>query len=157
MRFCQVALVLLVLLISTSCSYEEKRRTETTVEHSVDKFHETLNNEQYHEIYSQADAQLQGRISEAEFTGHLRNAHYQLGNTSGKAIVIVDDSIWRGLRRVFGPRREIVIHWNSPASDRIIANERFGWAVENNQAKLILYEFRPVCQKPCAIGFGPAK
>ena len=147
-------LIVLVMIWVSCSSYDEKRKTEAAVEHAVDKFHEQLNQEQYHDIYSQADSTLQNRLSQAEFTSQIRNAHEQLGSTSGKAFVRIDDSVWRGIRRTFGNKREIVNHGNSPGSDVIAANERFAWAVENDQPKLVSYDFQVVCKRPCQVGYG---
>jgi hypothetical protein len=148
-------LIFLFVVTTAACSYEEKSKTETAVEQAVDRFHELMNQEKYGDIYSATDEVLRGRTTEAEFTAQLRGAHEQLGRVSGKAIVIIDDSIWREFRKAFGSRREIVSHGNTPASESIIANERFSWSVENDQPRLLSYEFREVCKRPCAIGFGP--
>jgi len=154
MRFWHCTSILLVLVGCTSCAYEAKHKTETAIEQALDQFHEQLNHEQYHEIYSRSDSDLQDCITEAEFAAQLRNAHEQLGKTSGKAIVIINDTLRRNLRRAFGSKREIISHWNGPVSDVIVANERFVWAVENDQPKLLSYEFQSVCRKPCTVGFG---
>src|SRR5687768_3428628 len=120
MRFLLCASIFFVLTGVVACSsYEEKRKTETAIEKAVDKFHERLNHEQYHHIYADADSALHSRISEPEFTSQIRNAHQQLGTTHDKAIVIINDSMWRGLRKTFGADREIVSHMNMPAGDLI--------------------------------------
>jgi outer membrane protein assembly factor BamD (BamD/ComL family) len=107
MRLLICGSVLLGLIAFTSCSsYEEKKKTETAIEQAVDKFHEQLNQELYHDIYSEADSTLKSRVSEADFTSQMRSAHEQLGPANGKALVIIDDSIWRGLRKSFGGKRE---------------------------------------------------
>jgi len=152
----KLALIAVIVLFGcSSCSYEAKRKTETAVEQAVEKFHKELNEEQYQTIYHEADAELQSRATEADFTAELRSAHEQLGTASGKAYVFIDDSIWRGLRKAFGSKREIVAHGNSPGSDRIIGNEQFVWAVENDEPRLVSYKFQRICSKPCSIGFGP--
>ena len=144
----------LLLFGCSSCSYETKRKTEVAVEQAVERFDEALNQEQYQKIYAEADVDLRTRVSEAEFVSQLKYAHEQLGPTSGKAYVFIDDSVWRALRRALGTKREIVSHRNGPASTLIIANERFSWAVEDDQPKLVSYHFQSVCRKPCAVGFG---
>ncbi len=147
------AVFIVLVLVGCSCrSYEAKRKTETAVEEAVNKFHEQLNQEQYQAIYAESDAVLKNNSTESEFTAQLRDAHEQLGTTSGKAIVIIDDRGWRGFWAAFGPKRELVSNWDSPANDLIIANENFVWAVENEQPKLVSYQFRTVCRKPCSVG-----
>ncbi len=155
MRCKPAVLIVLILVGCSACSYEAKRKTETAVEQAVEKFHAELNEEQYQRIYAEADVDLRRSATEAEFTAQLRSAHEQLGRASGKAFVFIDDSVWRGLRNAFGTKREIVSHGNVPASDLIIGNEQFVWAVENDQPKLVSYKFQRVCSKPCAVGFGP--
>ena len=146
-------ITLLLLLVSTAaCSYEEKRKIETAVEQSVDRFRDQLRNQQYHEIYGESAPELRGRLSETEFTAQLAAAH-DYGASSSKAIVIINDSVWRGIKKTFSSR-EIVKHVGMASSDTIIANERFAWAVENGQPKLVSYEFTPICKKPCTVGFG---
>ena len=145
----------IILIGCASCSYEAKHKTETAVEQAAEKFHEALNAEQYQTIYNEADVELRNNITEGEFTAQLRSAHEQLGRVSGKVYVFIDDSVWRGLRKAFGSKREIVAHGNTPGSDTIIGNEQFVWAVENDAPKLVSYKFRRICSKPCAIGFGP--
>ena len=152
MRLLLCAFVAVLLIGCASCSYEKKRKTETAVEQAANSFHEQLNQEQYHDIYAKADSTLQNRLSEAEFTSKIRDAHEQLGPTHNKAIVIIDDSIWRGIRNTFGSRRGIISHWNMPDSNLIIADERFSWAVENDEPKLMSYEMRSICKKPCRVG-----
>jgi hypothetical protein len=154
MRSRLAVFVVLILIGGSSCSYEAKHKTETAVEHAVEKFHEELNEEQYQTIYYGADDELRSRVTEAEFTAQLRSVHEQLGRASGKAYVFIDDSVWRGLRKAFGTKREIVAHGNTPASDMIIGNEQFVWAVENDAPKLVSYKFKRVCSKPCTVGFG---
>jgi len=155
MRLLLCASISLVLIGCASCtSFEAKRKTEAAVEQAANNFHEQLNQEQYHDIYSQADRTLQDRLSEADFTSKLRDAHEKMGPTHNKAIVIIDGSIWRGIRNTFGSRREIISHWNMPDSSVIIADERFSWAVENDEPKLVSYEMRSICRKPCRVGFG---
>lgn len=155
MKFRFAVVALLVLVGCSSCSYEAKRKTETSVEQAVVKFHEQLNNEQYQTMYAEADADLRNKVTESEFIAHLKDAHEQLGTSSAKAYVFIDDSIWRAFRKTFVTNREIVSHVNVPASELIIANERFTWAVENDQPKLVSYHFQFLCKKPCSVGFGP--
>lgn len=155
MKFKLGLFVVLVLVVCSSCSYEAKRKTETAVEQAVERFHEQLNQEQYEIIYAESDADLRNNVTETEFISQLKYAHEQLGTTSGKAYVFIDDSIWRALRMAFGTKREIISHGNTPGSDFIIANERFAWAVEDDHPKLVSYHFQSVCKKPCAVGFGP--
>lgn len=155
----KLRLTVIVVLVLTSCScrsFEAKQKTEATVERAVDKFHEKLNQEQYQSIYVESDGNLRMSVSEEEFIEQLRQAHEQLGITSGKAIVIIDDRGWKGIQNAF-TKREIVRHWHMPANDSIIASENFVWAVENHQPKLVSYQFRTVCKKPCSIGFGLPK
>ena len=154
MRSKLAVFVALILVGCASCSYEAKRKTESAVEQAVEKFHEELNAEQYQKIYAEADGELRVSTTEAEFTAQLQSAHEELGRASGQAYVSIDDTVWRGLRQAFGAKREIVSHGNVPASDLIIGNERFVWAVENDQPKLVSYKFRRICNKPCAVGFG---
>ena len=153
-RILVCGLIFLGIIGCVSCSsFEEKRKTETAVEQAVDKFHDQLNQELYHDIYSQADATMQGQLTEEEFTLRLRSAHEQLGITHNKAMVSIRDSIGRGLRRALGSKRELIKHVDLTGSDVIIGSESFTWAVENDQPKLVSYEMRPICKKPCAIGF----
>jgi hypothetical protein len=146
--------IALILVGCSSCSYEAKRKTETAVERAVESFHQELNEEQYQRIYAEADGDLRSKVSEAEFTAQLQSAHEQLGRVSGKAFVFIDEGVWRGLRKALGRKREIVSHGNSPASDLIVGNEQFVWAVENDEPKLVSYRFQRVCSKPCTVGFG---
>jgi len=154
MRSRLLLFVVLILIVSTSCSYEAKRKTESAVEQAAEKFHEKLNEEQYQTIYYEADAELRNRVTEADFTDQLRSAHEQLGRVSGKVYVIIDDSVWRALRNAFGTKRETVAHRNFPASDTIMGDEQFVWAVENDAPKLVSYKFQRICSKPCKIVFG---
>ena len=147
-----VAIVLLVVACS-SCSHEAKHKTEVAVEQAVERFHELLNRSEYQKIYQEADRDLRDKVTEQEFTAQLSYAHEQMGPTSGRAYVFIDDSIWRGLRKAIGAKREIVSHGNTPGNEFVMAHERFAWAVENDQPKLVSYQFRTVCRKPCAVGF----
>lgn len=113
-RFSSFAL--LVLIGCSSGCFEDNRRAEKFLAQSITQFHEQLNDEHYHDIYLQADAELRSRLSEADFTVQLSAAHGQLGKTTNEPLVFVND-----------------------------------------QAKLVSYDFRFLCKKPCAIGFGPAK
>jgi len=155
MRSRVAVFVVLILIGCASCSYEDKRKTETAVEQAAEKFHEALNGEQYQTIYNEADVELRKSVTEAEFTTQLRSAHEQFGRVSGKVYVFIDDSVWRGLRKAFGTRREIVSHANLPASDLILGTEHFVWVVQNDEPKLVSYKFQRICSKPCSIGFGP--
>jgi hypothetical protein len=155
LRFCLA--ILIALLVSTSCaSYEEQQKLERVLSQSVERFHEQVNNEQFHDIYSQADSSLQQRVDEAAFTGQLRSAHDQLGTISGKAIVLLTGRALSDLKwaKIFG-REQIVSHGEMPNSELINASERFSWKIEDGQPKLASYEFRFICRKPCAVGFGP--
>ena len=146
--------ILIALLASTSCApYEEQQKLEKVLAQSVDRFHEQLNNEQFHDIYSQADASLQKRIDETAFTSQLRSAHDQLGRVAGKAIVLFTARAWSDLSwaRTFG-REQNFSYVVTPDSESIAANERFSWKIENDQPKLTSYEFRFVCRKPCTVG-----
>ena len=157
MKFLPYVFILVALGGCASCAYDEKRKVETVLEQSVDRFHDQLNRQEYHDIYSQSDRTLQSRISEIEFTNQLNNAHDQLGTISGKAIVIIDDNVWRDmhLRRVFGSKRQSFTHHETAGSDLVYAIEKFVWAIDNDQPRLTAYEFRSVCRKPCTVGFGP--
>jgi len=99
MRFPFLILLTLVLVGSASCSYEAKRSTETAVEQSVDKFHDQINQQQYHDIYAESDAELRSRITEVEFTRQLLSAHEQMGTITSKARVHIDGGVGRALRR----------------------------------------------------------
>jgi hypothetical protein len=146
--------LLIALLVSTSCaSYQEQQKLEKVLAQSVDRFHEQLNNEQFHDIYSQAGASLQKRIDETAFTSQLRSAHDQLGRVAGKAIVLLTGDALSDLSwaKTFG-REQNLSHVVTPDSDLIAANERFSWNIKNDQPKLTSYEFRFVCRKPCTVG-----
>jgi hypothetical protein len=146
--------ILIALLVSTSCaSYEEQQKLEKALAQSVDRFHEQLNNEQFHDIFSQADASLQKRIDETAFTSQLRSTHDQLGRVAGKAIVLFTAGAWSDLSwaKTFG-REQNFSHVVTPDSELIAANERFSWKITNDQPKLTSYEFRFVCRKPCTVG-----
>ena len=97
---------MLLLVTNVSCSYEEKRTIETAVEQAVDKFHEQLKNQQYHEIYAQSAPELHSRLSETEFTTQLAAA-YDYGTSASKANVYVDAGVWRGLKRAFSNRETV--------------------------------------------------
>lgn len=86
MRFVLFLTTLLLLVSSASCSHEEKRNIETAVEQAVDKFHEQLKNQQYHEIYAQSAPELHSRLSETEFTTQLAAAH-EYGTSASQANV----------------------------------------------------------------------
>ena len=81
MRF-RVLTLLMVALGWRPCSYEAKRKTESAVEQSVEKFHNQLN-----EISStmrfmrRSDPVLHSRIGEAEFTGQLIKCPRRLSAT----------------------------------------------------------------------------
>src|SRR5262245_60096574 len=112
-------LVLLALIGSTSCaSYDEIRNIETSLTESVDRFHEQLNNEQFHEIYSQATDSLRKQIDETEFTSRLKGAHEQLGAISGKAMVLLTDREVNRLHwaKILG-REQTYTHVEIPKSD----------------------------------------
>src|SRR5258706_14156720 len=105
MRFWFCLSILIALLVGTSCaSYEEQQKLEKVLSQTVDRFHERLNNEQFHDIYSQADASLQKRIDETAFTSQLRSAHDQLGTISGNAMVLLTSRALRDLQwsKLFG-------------------------------------------------------
>jgi hypothetical protein len=155
MRIRFLILLMLVLVGSASCSYEAKRKSETAVEQSVDKFHDRLNQQQYREIYAESDPELRSRATEIELTAQLVNAHEQMGTITSKASVHIDDGIVRAIRRAFSGGRERVTHGHFASSDEVLANERFVWLVENDLPRLVSYELGKVCRKPCAIVFGP--
>ena len=144
--------LLLVLLSCGSCSYEEKHRIEGIVERAVDKFHTQLNEGKYHEIYEQAYPELREKVTESYFVALLSSAHQQVGSSKGNAIVIIDDSIWRGLRRSL-TSSETVPYASLIGGEVGIGWEKFSWMVEGNQARLSSYEFRFTCKKPCQVGF----
>jgi len=153
----QYLAVLFVLLATTSCaSYEEQTKVESTLTQSLERFHEQLNNAQFHDIYIEADSSLRQRIDEVAFTNQLKNAHDQLGRVSGGARVLLTSKAWNDLRwaRFFG-REQLVFHTDLAHSDLINASERFQWRLENDQPKLHSYEFRFICRRPCTVGFGP--
>jgi hypothetical protein len=151
-RFVVYSTTLLVLLSASACSYEDKRKVETAVEQSVDRFRIQVRSQQYHEIYAESAPELRSRVSETEFAAQLAAVH-AYGASASKAIVIIDDTVWRGVKRTFNSR-EMVSHVDVVSSDTMIANETFVWAVENDQPKLVSYEFTPVCKRPCSVGFG---
>src|SRR6266550_4416824 len=147
-------LIILLLIGCASCtSYEAKTRIDNTLNGAVDQFHARLNEERYQEIYSQADEVLRSRITEAEFTSQLKSAHEQMGQTDGKALFGFEDSFWQDLRRIVGAKREVLSAVDYPKNDRIIAHEKYAWALENGQARLVSYEFRALCRKPCSLAF----
>jgi hypothetical protein len=153
MRF-RVFTFLRLALAGSACSYEAKRKTETAVEQSVDKFHDQLNQQQYHHIYEQSDAELRSRMTEAEFTGQLLNAHEQMGAITSKASVHIEDSVGRAFRRALSGGWEKVNHGGFVFSDVVVARERFIWAVENDSPRLVSFELGKICRKPCQIVFG---
>jgi hypothetical protein len=154
MRFWFLILLMLGLVACASCSDDARVKTESAVEQSVDKFHERLNQQQYHEIYLESDHALQSRITEPEFTAQLMDAHRQLGIVTSKARVGIDDGFWGRLKRPFRGGREKVTHGHIASGDEILANERFVWAVQNDQPTLVSYEVLSICRKPCQLRFG---
>lgn len=129
--------LMLVLVGSASCAYQERVRTESAVEQAVDKFHDQLNQQQYQEIYAGSDPELRSRVIEMEFTAQLMNAHKHLGTVSSKADVMIRDSFWPRLKRAFSGGRERITHGNIAIGDEILANEVFVWTVENELPRLV--------------------
>ena len=156
MRLRLSVFALLVVACCSSC-FESDRQAEKLIARSVTQFHEQLNGELYHDIYSQADADLRSQVSEPDFATQLSTAHAQMGTITSKPLVSIKDTIWRGLRETLGPKRDVIPHFDLVASDTALGNERFVWAVENDQARLVSYEFRFGCKKPCGLVIGPPK
>jgi len=151
-----LAFVLLAVACCSSC-FEDDRKAEKLITLSVIQFHEQLSDERYQDIYSEADAALRGRVSEADFTAQLSTVHAQLGKITSKPLVSIKDTVWRSLRQTFGPRRDLIPHFDWVDSETAMGDERFVWALENDQATLVSYEFRFSCKKPCGFGgFGPS-
>lgn len=148
--------ILLVLFMGTACvTYEEETRIDAALTQAINHFHEELNNEQFHEIYMEADPSLRQTIDEPGFTNQLRDAHNQLGNVAAETHVLLstralNDLHWARLLR----RPQLVTHAELPNSNLINASERFQWRIEDNQPKLTSYDFRFICRKPCSIGIG---
>lgn len=152
MKVWTLILLIAVLVGSTSCG-GYKRLDD--VELTVDKFHDQLNQQQYHDIYVASDPELQRRITEAEFTSQLANARNQLGTVTSKASVYSKDSFWRNVKRRFNGGREQITHGNMVEGDEIFAHEVFVWAVGAGQPRLVSYELgEATCRKPCRMGFG---
>lgn len=143
------------LLFTACASYEDQKKIETVVQQSVDRFHEQLNAEHYHEIYSSADASLQQRVDENVFTSQLKSAREQLGRISGTSIVLLtsDQHQDLGWSKTFGGRLTLT-HTERPNSELIRATEKSSWVIENDQPKLSAYEFRFICRQPCTVGIG---
>jgi len=155
MRTLLVFFGLVALLSSAACvSFEERQKTNAALSRAVDRFHDQLNAGQYHEIYSDADSELHSVGTQVDFEGRLKNAHEQLGVTTSKASAFTQESLWRDLKTTLGVHRQVIEHYELVTSLKVMGSEKFTWAVENNQPKLVSYELRWVCQKPCAIRFG---
>ncbi len=154
MGFRLFILLTLVLVGSTSCSYEATIKTENAVEQSIEKFHDQLNQQKYQDIYAESDPELRSRITEVELTAQLLNAHEQMGEVTGKAYVIIDDGVGRALRRALSGGRETVKYVNFKNGKEIVGDERFSWAVENDLPRLVSYEWTKICKRPCTVGFG---
>src|SRR5204863_7330719 len=103
MRLVQISLAL-VLIVSTPCTtYEEETKIEAALTKSLNHFHEQLNKEEFHDIYSEADTSLRERIDEMAFTSQLKNAHEQLGTIAAEVRVLLttralNDLKWARLR-----------------------------------------------------------
>ncbi len=146
--------IALVAVVCCSCSHKATRETEAAVQRAVNQFHADLNQGSFEKIYADADTALRRTITQEELTAQLSYAHEQLGHTSPQFSVFVHDSVWRSLRKALQVnRREIFSHGDMPNSNLVIGQERFLWAVENEQAKLVSYDFRTVCRRPCQISF----
>src|SRR5580765_2547088 len=142
---------LLLLIVGSACtSYEEELRIETALTQSVNRFHEQLNDEQFQNIYLQADASLRERIDEAAFTNQLKSAHDQLGKVAAEKRVLLTTRAFKDLQwaKFFG-RKQVATHAEMPSSELVIASERFAWTLEKNEPRLASYEFRFICRKPC--------
>jgi hypothetical protein len=146
--------ILLAVLMSTACSsYEEEQKVEVVLTQSVNRFHEQINNEQFHDIYMEADPSLRQRIDEAAFTNQLKNAHDQLGKVSPEKKVLLASRAWNDLEwSRFFRRKEIVFLHELPDRDLINASERFEWSVENNQPKLARTSFGSFVESPAQSG-----
>lgn len=146
---------MLLAAVSASCSHQSGGKTEQAVEESVDRFHDQLNQQRFHEIYNESDLELRGRITETEFTAQLLDAHNQLGTVTSKANVIIDESFWVTLKRGIGGRRDHVTHGSIAEGDQIFADEVFVWAVGAGQPRLVSYKLGgATCRKPCRLGWG---
>ncbi len=155
MKFWVPIFLILAMVGCSSCAYEPGGKTETAVEQSVDKFHDRLNQQQYAEIYAESASELRTRVAEPEFAAQLAGAHNQLGTVTSKADLFFDESFWAGIKRSFSGKRNRVTHGIIADGDDILANERFIWAVNVDQPRLVSYEFVGViCRKPCKRGFG---
>ena len=151
----RVLVLVLVLAGCASCSYEPGGKTESAVNQSVDKFHARLNQQSYQEIYIESDPELRARITEAQFTAQLFEAHRQLGTVTNKARVMFDDSWWAGIKRAFRGSGKRFGHGNIAESDELFVNEVFVWALSDDEPRLVSFQLgNNVCMKPCRLGFG---
>src|SRR6266481_820135 len=101
MRSGRLSVVFLIAACCSSC-FEGNRKAEQLISKSVTQFHQQLKEEHYHEIYSQADTELQNHIGEAAFIAQRAGEHRHLGMITSKPYVSIKDSFWQEIRKTFG-------------------------------------------------------
>jgi hypothetical protein len=144
--------VILFSFVFVECAFDENRKVEKLIKNGVLEFHQKMNEEQFGEIYANADEELKGRVFEHVFVTQLRDTRSKFKTFPAKAFVFIEDELIDGAKRTAGFKREIFKHVEliTDESQRK-ATEHFEWKVKGDQVKLVSYEFKMICETPCVL------
>jgi hypothetical protein len=118
-------------MLLSACSFQEDA---ALADRCVARFHEQLDAEQYHEIYTQSDRALQGAASEADLARLLGSVHGKLGTVKASA-----NQSWNVQHPFTGPVRARVEARYATTFSKANAVESFLVVIEGEQCRLAGY------------------
>ena len=124
-----IPLAVAAALIMVSCGSVQNTQV---AQQGVAQFHQQLDSEQYHSIYTESDERFRGASSEADFNAILTAVHRKLGNVRNANLKSFQVGWFAGQGQT------VTLFYQTQFAEGS-ADERFIWHVKDKQALLVGY------------------
>jgi len=151
MKIQQLILVLILSFCLCGCAFIENEQVAGKLTNSVNNFHALYNQENFNQIYSEADDELKNKFTKQQFVSYLEvvknNDFEKLKEISH---VWLKDDLKDVAKRILVKRTKFS-NVELVFTEKAMFREKFEWNLKSGEPKLAAYVMEKVYDKPCRL------
>lgn len=151
MKSANLILVLILAINFCGCAFIENDEVEAKLTKSVDNFHALFNQENFNQIYSEADDELKNKFDEQQFVSYLEVIKANdVEKLKEDVRVFLNDDLKDAAKRIVFKKTKFS-NIELVFTEKAMFREKFEWNLKSGEPKLSAYVVEKICDKPCRL------
>ena len=153
MKVLKLILFLFLSMNFCGCAFIENDEVEAKLTKSVNNFHALFKQEDFHQVYSEADDELKNKFDEQQFVSYLEVVKANdVEKLKEYVRVFLNDDLKDAAKRIVFKKTKFS-NIELVFTEKAMFREKFEWNLRSGEPKLTAYVMEKVCDKPCRIVF----